>query len=647
MKSSFHKAIDQIHYKIQSSCSNTRYGLDPLCFNIILHEQDGDGFPKLLKYMLMDKNSNIPINSDMDDNIIYAMITIGMTDYFVSPSRGTVSIDYVLQVASTIFKEIFTSFQQNESIKNLLLLAQKSTEISLKTQILGGSVFDSKCAIKCMILATVIYSINEQFKKNSLNFKVIANIIFKDIPIIFNTNSINDSEDEEKIKLKIKSTFSLLNTITFLREHSLNSYQLAFYTPIPIQDESNGINIVGNLPIEILKNSIPSILQSELCSELVESELYKDFVIRLEKPLTIEDRSEILLKSLSPVINVNDLSKVLYSSLKLSESLTFTELSYIVDRIYPKLDRSKNTNEIAQLIEGGVRNRIVDKMALYPGIGTQIPKDTYQSDEFVEKDIYTFDGLLGMDKVKSKISILMNQFLSKEISSYQRCIGTMFYGPPGNGKTLLVSTLANKFGVHLITVGAAEIVHGEIGESERRIAAVYSEAIKNAPSIVFFDEMESIFGEMKNDTLAGKRIAQLISCLDNERGYLESEDGYKNKGRVFTVGATNIINRIDTRILKSGRIDTKILFEGPKDIKDIVDIIVAISIDSEKKKQKSLITLDKESLTSIATKKTLEFLNESITNQDDLSEQKLRNQFQPPISLAQIWAIGRVLQKDV
>ena len=128
--------------------------------------------------------------------------------------------------------------------------------------------------------------------------------------------------------------------------------------------------------------------------------------------------------------------------------------------------------------------------------------------------------------------------------------GVILHGPPGTGKTLLAKAVANETNANFYTIGGPEIMSKYYGESEERLRNVFQEAQKNAPSIIFIDELDSI--APKREEVSGeverRVVAQLLSLMD----------GLKARGKVVVIGATNRINAIDPALRRPGRFDREI-----------------------------------------------------------------------------------------
>src|ERR687897_385749 len=128
--------------------------------------------------------------------------------------------------------------------------------------------------------------------------------------------------------------------------------------------------------------------------------------------------------------------------------------------------------------------------------------------------------------------------------------GVILHGPPGTGKTLLAKAVANETNVNFYSIGGPEIMSKFYGESEERLRNIFQEAEKNAPSIIFIDELDSI--APKREEVSGeverRVVAQLLSLMD----------GLKSRGKVVVIGATNRLNAVDPALRRPGRFDREI-----------------------------------------------------------------------------------------
>ena len=115
--------------------------------------------------------------------------------------------------------------------------------------------------------------------------------------------------------------------------------------------------------------------------------------------------------------------------------------------------------------------------------------------------------------------------------------GVLLHGPPGTGKTLLAKAVANETNANFYTIGGPEIMSKFYGESEEKLRNIFEQAEKNAPSIIFIDEIDSI--APKREEVSGEVERRIVSQL------LSLMDGMSSRGKVVVIGATNRVNAID------------------------------------------------------------------------------------------------------
>jgi len=128
--------------------------------------------------------------------------------------------------------------------------------------------------------------------------------------------------------------------------------------------------------------------------------------------------------------------------------------------------------------------------------------------------------------------------------------GVLLHGPPGCGKTLVARAVANESDAYFIAINGPEIMGKFYGESEHRLRQVFDDAEKNAPSIIFIDEIDAIAPKREEVTGEVERrvVAQLLALMD----------GLESRGQVIVIGATNRPNALDPALRRPGRFDREI-----------------------------------------------------------------------------------------
>merc|ERR1712072_883608 len=128
--------------------------------------------------------------------------------------------------------------------------------------------------------------------------------------------------------------------------------------------------------------------------------------------------------------------------------------------------------------------------------------------------------------------------------------GVLLYGPPGSGKTLIARAVANETGAFFFLINGPEIMSKMAGEAEGNLRRAFEEAEKNAPAIIFIDEIDSI--APKRDKTNGEVERRIVSQL------LTLMDGLKGRSNTVVIGATNRPNAIDVALRRFGRFDREI-----------------------------------------------------------------------------------------
>ena len=136
--------------------------------------------------------------------------------------------------------------------------------------------------------------------------------------------------------------------------------------------------------------------------------------------------------------------------------------------------------------------------------------------------------------------------------------GMLLYGPPGTGKTLMAKAIAGEASVSFVQLNASEFIDRFVGVGARRVRKGFEEARKNAPCIVFIDEIDAIGTSRDN---MNQESRQTINAL------LQEMDGFSTKGNVFVIAATNTPQSLDSALVRSGRFDRQVYIGPPRDWK--------------------------------------------------------------------------------
>jgi transitional endoplasmic reticulum ATPase len=142
--------------------------------------------------------------------------------------------------------------------------------------------------------------------------------------------------------------------------------------------------------------------------------------------------------------------------------------------------------------------------------------------------------------------------------------GVLLYGPPGTGKTLLARAVAYESEANFYSIAGPEIMSKWYGESEGNLRKIFEEAEKNAPAIIFIDEIDAI--APKREEVTGEVERRVVSQI------LTLMDGLKSRGKVIVIAATNRPNALDPALRRPGRFDREVEI-GVPDVKGRKEIL--------------------------------------------------------------------------
>lgn len=191
-----------------------------------------------------------------------------------------------------------------------------------------------------------------------------------------------------------------------------------------------------------------------------------------------------------------------------------------------------------------------------------------------EDKAVTFKNVGGLESVKKQIhkKIILPFQKPSLFTRFKKKVGggILLYGPPGCGKTLLARATAGECHARFFNVVISDILDMYIGESERKLHAIFENARQSIPSVLFFDEIEAIGGKRQytREGTASKLVSQFLSEMD----------GFSNQNTgILILGATNVPWAIDAAFRRPGRFD-RVLFVPPPD-QDAREAIIKIHLE--------------------------------------------------------------------
>ncbi len=180
---------------------------------------------------------------------------------------------------------------------------------------------------------------------------------------------------------------------------------------------------------------------------------------------------------------------------------------------------------------------------------------------FVEVPNVSWDQVGGMEDIKQVLVEAVQWPLKYselfEQAALQPPRGILLYGPPGNGKTLIVKALATEGGINFISVKGPQLLSKYVGESERAVRELFGKARQAAPCIVFMDEIDSLApkrGSGEQSAVTDRVVSQLLTEID----------GIEPLKGVWVLAATNRRDMIDEALLRPGRFDFELEVPRPE-----------------------------------------------------------------------------------
>lgn len=216
-------------------------------------------------------------------------------------------------------------------------------------------------------------------------------------------------------------------------------------------------------------------------------------------------------------------------------------------------NRFQSANEFTQALNGEIEIEDVDTV------------QKVKSDDKDEKKIKTqkakgkgFDAIAGMKELKTQLQLDVIDALHKpeEYAKYGVTIpnGMLLYGPPGCGKTFFAKHFAEEVGFNFMLATPSTLKSRFINATQENIAKMFEEAEKNAPTIIFIDEINELLQNRDSDAheMAKSAVNEMLAQMDRT-----GEKG------IFIIGATNYPDMIDPAMLRAGRFDKKFYLPPP------------------------------------------------------------------------------------
>ena len=209
-----------------------------------------------------------------------------------------------------------------------------------------------------------------------------------------------------------------------------------------------------------------------------------------------------------------------------------------------------------------------------------------------DKDKKTFKDVAGLKQVKSDMVLLVD-FLKHPTKYHEAGAklpkGVILNGPPGTGKTLLAKAIAGEANVPFFSVSGSDFIEMFVGLGAKRVRDLFATARKNAPCIVFIDELDAIGGS-RSVLSNNSEQRQTINAL------LAEMDGFNGSENILVIAATNRIEDLDSALIRPGRFDKHITVPLPETTDDRLEVIRLYTQDKKFAEDVNFEALAKETL---------------------------------------------------
>ncbi|WEL21027.1 CDC48 family AAA ATPase [Halorhabdus sp. BNX81] len=238
------------------------------------------------------------------------------------------------------------------------------------------------------------------------------------------------------------------------------------------------------------------------------------------------------------------------------ESLTKEAAMKALRRYLPEIDLDEED------IPPSLIDRMIIKRDDFKGALNEVSPSAMR-EVLVELPKISWDDVGGLESAKDEVQESIEWPMTSPEKFHRMGVeppsGVLLYGPPGTGKTLMAKAVANETDANFISVRGPQLLSKWVGESEKAIRQTFRKARQVAPTVVFFDELDSLApgrgGQGSGSNVSERVVNQLLTEMD---GLEDMED-------VMVIGATNRPDMIDPALIRSGRFD-RLVYIGEPDV---------------------------------------------------------------------------------
>ncbi|KAI5463795.1 P-loop containing nucleoside triphosphate hydrolase protein [Mariannaea sp. PMI_226] len=325
--------------------------------------------------------------------------------------------------------------------------------------------------------------------------------------------------------------------------------------------EAIGEELDGLSALATANNALPKVVVIATCSDYftdVPPKLQKlsRFAENIALPIPrTQERLEIL-KFMDPPIASGEKDQILLSVAERTHAFNPYDISRLVSnamRIFGKRLKASGVDAAS-----GEQQYLV-KADLEKALRSTQP--TAMNDINLNPPTIHWQDIGGQEPLKKALNRMIRYNKNPESFLRSPGKGILLYGPPGCSKTLSAQATATESGFNFFAVKGAELLNMYVGESERAVRTLFERARAAAPSIIFFDEIDSIGGQRTGSGGSASRSSGAVNMLTT---LLTEMDGFETLTGVLILAATNRPEAIDPALMRPGRFD-QVLYVGPPD----------------------------------------------------------------------------------
>ncbi|HEV7466070.1 MAG TPA: ATP-dependent zinc metalloprotease FtsH [Candidatus Dormibacteraeota bacterium] len=202
----------------------------------------------------------------------------------------------------------------------------------------------------------------------------------------------------------------------------------------------------------------------------------------------------------------------------------------------------------------------------------------------VSRPTVRFSDVAGVEEAKEELAEIVEYLRDPErLRSLGATIpkGVLLAGPPGTGKTLLSKAVAGEAGVAFIAISGSEFVEMIVGVGASRVRGVFAQARKQAPCLIFIDEIDAVGRRRGSGMNSNDEREQTLNQL------LVEMDGFDDRANIIVIAATNRIDVLDPALLRPGRFDRQVSVDVP----DIAGRVKILEVHARNKKLSPTVDL--------------------------------------------------------